>query len=64
MADERREPIEKLLTSLSGKQTSFEAVKENTAIDKYDAKKKTKKDVQVLSDLFGRQNIIVTGQDG
>lgn len=64
MADERREPIEKLLTSLSGKQTSFEAVKENTAIDKYDAKKKTKKDVQVLSDLFGRQNIIVTGQNG
>ena len=63
MAEERREPIEKLLTSLSGRQTYFEAVKENTAIEKYDAKKKTKKDVQALSDLFGRQNIIVTGQE-
>ncbi|NLA54090.1 MAG: hypothetical protein GX858_07060, partial [Clostridiales bacterium] len=61
MADERREAIERILTELGGKLTYFEAVRENTVAEKQDAKIKANKDIQALSDLFGRQNIIVTG---
>ena len=63
MADERRQAIEVILTELTGKITFFEAVRENTVVEKQDAKKKADKDIQALSDLFGRQNIIVTGQE-
>ncbi|NLC33492.1 MAG: hypothetical protein GX781_09395, partial [Clostridiales bacterium] len=63
MADERREAIENILTELAGKQVFFEAVRENNIVGKIDAKKKAEQDIQALSDLFGRKNIIVTGQD-
>lgn len=63
MADERRQAIERILTDLGGKQTYFEAVRENTVAEKQDVKIKANKDIQALSDLFGRQNIIVTGQE-
>lgn len=61
MVDERRQAIELILTELVGKLTYFEAVRENTVAEKQDAKIKANKDIQALSDLFGRQNIIVTG---
>lgn len=63
MVDERRQAIELILTELVGKLTYFEAVRENTVAEKQDAKIKANKDIQALSDLFGRQNIIVTGQE-
>ncbi len=63
MADARRAQIEDILTKEGGQPARFEAVGENTAPAQEDARRLAEQDIQALSAVFGRQNIIVTGGD-
>ena len=64
MAEDRRKQIEGILSDIGAAPARFEAVKEQDAVREQDAKEKARQDIQALSEVFGRQNIIVTGLDG
>ncbi|NLD34679.1 MAG: DNA polymerase III subunit gamma/tau [Clostridiales bacterium] len=61
MAEARRAQIEAILSELSGQPARFEALAEDTAPAQKDARRAAEQDIQALSAVFGRQNIIVTG---
>lgn len=63
MAEDRRRQLELLLSETGGVPARFEAVKEQDAAKEKDAKEKARRDIKALSDVFGRQNITVTGLD-
>ena len=64
MAEDRRKQIEGILNDIGTAPARFEAVKEQDAVREQDAREKARQDIQALSEVFGRQNIIVTGMDG
>ena len=64
MAEDRRKQIECILSDIGTAPARFEAVKEQDAVREQDAREKARQDIQALSEVFGRQNIIVTGMDG
>ena len=59
----RREIIESILSDTGLSPARFEAVKEQDPVKKQDHRQKALRDIQALSEVFGRQNIIVTGLD-
>lgn len=61
MAEARRAQVEAILSELSGQPARFEALTEDTAPAQKDARRVAEQDIQALSAVFGRQNIIVTG---
>jgi chromosome condensin MukBEF ATPase and DNA-binding subunit MukB len=64
MAEDRRKQVESILSDIGAAPARFEAVKEQDAAKEQDVKEKARQDIQALSEVFGRQNIIVTGLDG
>lgn len=63
MAEDRRKQVESILSDIGAAPARFEAVKEQDAAKEQDVKEKARQDIQALSEVFGRQNIIVTGLD-
>ncbi len=61
MAEERRKLVEQLLSEVGGVPARFEAIREQDASAERDAREKAQRDIQALSEVFGRENIIVTG---
>ena len=64
MSEDRRKMIENILSDVGGIPARFETIKEQDAVKEQDMKEKSMRDIQALSEVFGRQNIIVTGLDG
>ena len=64
MEDERRKLIEASLSKQAGRPVRLEAGSEKNEAQEKDARQAAQADVKALSDMFGRQNLIVTGAEG
>ena len=64
MDEGRRKLIEDILSDVGHAPARFEAIKEQDPVKEQDLKEKALQDIRALSEVFGRQNIIVTGLDG